>query len=69
MCKIRKDSIYSKNALDLKDSEKDILKAFFNKNYGNNKLVFAEKYLEITENSDINKTLGWIEEIKDIINN
>ncbi|WP_121667468.1 AAA family ATPase [Mesonia aquimarina] len=64
---IREESIYSKNALDLKDSEKDILKAFFNKNYGNNKIVFAEKYIEITENSDINKTLGWIEEIKDII--
>ncbi|GAA4271931.1 AAA family ATPase [Aquimarina gracilis] len=65
---IRETSTYSKDALDLKDSEKDILKDFFNKDFGKNKLVFAEKYLEITDKVGVNKTLGWIEEIKEIIN-
>jgi AAA15 family ATPase/GTPase len=67
---INKESVYSKNALDLRDSEKDILKAFFNKNYGSNKLNFAKKYLEIT---DADYLLGyeieWVSEIKKIINN
>jgi hypothetical protein len=65
-------SIYSKNALDLKDSEKEIIKEFFNKNQGQTKLDFAKKYLEIIEINEIiqeTKPLSWIEEIKEIINN
>lgn len=66
---IIKESIYSKNALDLRDSEKDILKAFFNKNNGKNKLAFAKKYLEIYDDDLFGGILGWVSEIKKIINN
>ncbi|PZX95370.1 hypothetical protein DOS84_02055 [Flavobacterium aquariorum] len=66
---INKKSVYSKNALDLRDSEKDILKAFFNKNYGSNKLNFAKKYLEITDTDYLlGYDIEWVSEIKKIIN-
>lgn len=61
------NSVYSKNALDLRDSEKDVLKKFFNKEKGRYKLIFAKKYLEIFEENSIN--INWVEEIKQIINN
>jgi hypothetical protein len=66
---INPKSVYSKNALDLKDSEKDILKAFFNKNYGSNKLIFAKKYLELSDDDLIGDEIEWVSEIKRIINN
>lgn len=66
---INPKSVYSKNALDLKDSEKDILKAFFNKNYGSNKLNFAKKYLELSDDDLIGDEIEWVLEIKRIINN
>lgn len=66
---VNNESIYSKNALDLRDSEKDILKSFFNKNQGGNKLKFAEKYLEITNYDYLINEVEWVSEIKRIINN
>ncbi|WP_233885878.1 AAA family ATPase [Tenacibaculum piscium] len=66
---ILKTSIYSKNSLDLKDSEKDTIKEFFNKNLGQNKLNFANKYIEILGEKEEIKSLDWINKIKDIINN
>lgn len=66
---INPKSVYSKNALDLKDSQKDILKAFFNKNYGINKLNFAKKYLELSDGDLIGDEIEWVSEIKRIINN
>jgi len=67
---INKDSKYSKNALDLRDSEKEILKAFFNKEKGSYKLIFAKKYLELfNENTENPLKTTWVEEIKQIINN
>ncbi|WP_281298557.1 AAA family ATPase [Flavobacterium limnophilum] len=67
---INKESVYSKNALDLRDSEKDILKTFFNKNYGSNKLNFAKKYLEISDSDYLmGYEIEWVSEIKKIINN
>lgn len=65
---VNKESIFSKNALDLKDSEKEVLKAFFNKNAGSNKLHFAMKYLEVAHNNIETPPLGWVTLIKDIIN-
>ncbi|MCG8883568.1 ATP-binding protein [Tenacibaculum finnmarkense] len=66
---IKEGSVYSKSALDLRDSEKDVIKEFFNKNLGQNKLDFAEKYIEISVEKDEPKFLDWIENIKNIINN
>jgi ABC-type Mn2+/Zn2+ transport system ATPase subunit len=66
---IKEASVYSKNALDLRDSEKEVIKNFFNKNLGQNKLDFADKYIEISVGKDEPKSLDWIESIKSIINN
>jgi predicted ATPase len=64
-----KSSIYSKNALDLRDSEKEILKEFFNKNQGSNKLNFANKYNEFDNAKSEKTTIEWVNEIKKLINN
>lgn len=66
---INKESIYSKNALDLRDSEKDVLKVFFNKNFGSNKLNFAKKYIEISSEDTVTNKIEWVTELKKIINN
>lgn len=66
---INKNSFFSKNSLDLRDSEKEILKAFFNKNYGSNKLNFAKKYLEISNENPEHNKIEWVMEIKKLINN
>jgi predicted ATPase len=61
------NSKYSKNALDLKDSEKEILKSFFNEDKGANKLLFAKKYIQFHDQDDIK--IEWVEEIKSTFNN
>lgn len=66
---INNESVYSKNALDLRDSEKDVLKAFFNKGYGINKLNFAKKYLDFTDDDAGKNKIEWVSEIQKIINN
>lgn len=66
---INLESVYSKNTLDLRDSEKETLKAFFNKNYGINKLNFAKQYLKCSDESLIDNKIGWVEEIKKLISN
>lgn len=64
---INVDSKYSKNALDLRDSQKETLKSFFNKDKGDYKIIFAKKYLEFQIQDDIK--IEWVEEIKKILNN
>lgn len=54
-------------ALDLRDSERNLLDTFFNENKGNNKVLFAEKYIEIL-NSENYKIPNWINEIKSFFN-
>lgn len=64
---INSNSVYSKNALDLRDSEKETLKTFFNKEKGSYKLIFSNKYLELFNEEPVK--IDWIEELKLIINN
>jgi len=64
---INSKSVYSKNTLDLRDSEKETLKSFFNKERGSYKLIFSNKYLELFNNEPVK--IDWIDELKLIINN
>lgn len=59
---INQTATISKYSLDLRSSETDILKAFFNAQT-NNKFLFAKKYIEISEALN-HPTPEWIEEIK-----
>ncbi|WP_040574070.1 hypothetical protein [Pontibacter sp. BAB1700] len=55
---------------DLRESEKETIKAFFDNNEGFNKIKFARKYVELMQKpffSNI-KPLPWVEEIRKQIN-
>lgn len=58
-----KEEIPSRLALDLKISENTKLDEFFNDNKGFNKVVFAQKYVEVLD-QDVFAVPNWIEDIK-----
>ncbi len=62
---IKKEAKNSQECLTLRPDDKDIIKEFFNKNNGNNKILFAEKYINICEeNWNLWKNKKRINEIK-----
>ncbi|MCK0144321.1 ATP-binding protein [Arenibacter sp. F26102] len=69
-CEVRENALNSYSVFDLKDSQKDVIKDFFNDNEGYNKIRFAEKYIEIYQTPFFkNETeMDWISKIKKIIN-
>ncbi|MCD8416074.1 AAA family ATPase [Tenacibaculum piscium] len=59
-------ALNSSSAFDLRDSEKEIIKNFFDNNEGFNKIRFARKYVELLKTpfyKDLD-SLNWIENIK-----
>ncbi|UOQ72878.1 hypothetical protein [Hymenobacter cellulosilyticus] len=70
--KILNDNEYNQDAknssevFDLKDSEKKLIKGFFDKEQGENKVTFAKKYIEIskTEKFKNEEDPKWILEMK-----
>lgn len=63
-----KESKNSKYIFDLKRTEEEKIKNFFNENNGKMKIEFAEKYVEIIESSKVKSSLVWIEEMKNFFN-
>ncbi|MBO7607153.1 MAG: AAA family ATPase [Paludibacteraceae bacterium] len=61
------EDIPSYYALDLKQSQKTQLDTFFNGNNGNNKVLFANKYVEIMKAGNYSVP-NWILEIKNFFN-
>ena len=61
-----KEEIPSSLALDLRPSEYIKLDEFFNKNKGENKMLFARKYVEILKQGEY-QTPSWITEIINFI--
>ena len=62
---------YEKNSyfcFDLRESEKEILKNFFNENNGYRKIEFAKKYIEIAKNEERHQEPKFITEIKNWFN-
>jgi len=59
----------SSEALDLRDSEREIIKAFFDKNEGFNKIRFAKKYVDLSQESffENEENPSWINEIQNYI--
>lgn len=69
-CDVRINAVNSYTTFDLRESEKDDIKAFFNDNEGYNKIRFAEKYIEISQKPLFENELEmeWVLKIKKIIN-
>ena len=69
-CEVRKNATNSYSTFDLRDSEKDDIKAFFDDNQGYNKIRFAEKYIEILQKPFFKNEseMEWITKIKKLIN-
>ena len=61
------EEVASYYALDLRQTEKMQLDAFLNGNNGNNKVLFANKYVDILKAGSYNVP-GWITEIKEFFN-
>lgn len=59
-------SRFSANFMDLRDSEKHVVKGFFDGNEGFNKIKFAKKYIELIQKPffEEERKLDWVEEIK-----
>ena len=57
--------------MDLRESERKTIKAFFDDNEGYNKIRFAKKYVELLKVAFFKelKPLKWTDEIKKRINN
>lgn len=68
-CAVIEGALNSYSIYDLKDSEKDDIKEFFNDKEGYNKIKFAEKYIEIAQSQFFKNDLEmeWIAKIKKII--
>lgn len=67
---VREKALNSYSTFDLRDSEKDEIKTFFDGNEGYNKIRFAEKYTEITKTPFFKNEIKmeWIKTIKTLIN-
>lgn len=62
-----KPEIPSYFAMDLRPRERDKLDEFFNTNNGNNKVLFAKKYVELLQADNV--IPDWIQKIKDYFQN
>lgn len=62
----KKEEIASFFAMNLRLSESGDLDIFFNDNKGNNKVLFAQKYVELMKQEDV--IPSWIQEIKNYFN-
>ncbi|MCF1192509.1 ATP-binding protein [Mangrovimonas sp. AS39] len=69
-CPIIESATNSYSTFDLRDSEKDDIKSFFDDKEGYNKIRFAEKYVDILKKPlfSSQQELDWISKIKKIIN-
>lgn len=69
-CTVQNNATNSYSTFDLRDSEKDDIKAFFDDNEGYNKIRFAEKYIEILQKPLFQNEpeMEWILKIKKILN-
>ncbi|UAM98742.1 ATP-binding protein [Polaribacter litorisediminis] len=69
-CEVRDNATNSYSTFDLRDSEKDDIKDFFDDNQGYNKIRFAEKYIEILQKPLFKEEteMEWITKIKKLIN-
>jgi predicted ATPase len=67
---IRLNALNSYYTFDLRESEKEDIKAFFDDNQGYNKIRFAEKYTEISKSQffENEPKMEWIENIRKLIN-
>ena len=67
---VRLNALNSYYTFDLRESEKEDIKAFFDDNQGYNKIRFAEKYTEISKSQfyDNQPKMEWIENIRKLIN-
>ncbi|WP_452231469.1 AAA family ATPase [Lacinutrix sp. MEBiC02595] len=67
---VRSNALNSYYAFDLRESEKEDIKAFFDDNQGYNKIRFAEKYTEISKSQffENEPKIEWIENIRKLIN-
>ena len=67
---VRSNALNSYYAFDLRESEKEEIKAFFDDNQGYNKIRFAEKYTEISKSQffENEPKMEWIENIRKLIN-
>lgn len=61
---INETALTSRTALDLRRTEEEKVKLFFNENNGRNKIDFAKKYIANLKENDLKINLEWIEEIK-----
>jgi len=60
------EEIASAYAMDLRPSDSMKLDNFFNENKGNNKVLFAQKYIELMQQNNV--IPSWIQEIKEYFN-
>lgn len=60
------DEKYSADFFDLTKKEKELIKSFFDDHEGFNKILFAKKYVELSQKPFFNEhnSLEWIEDIK-----
>lgn len=67
---VRLNALNSYYTFDLRESEKEDIKAFFDDNQGYNKIRFAEKYTEISKSQffENEPKMEWIENIRKLIN-
>ncbi|OCK42692.1 hypothetical protein BA195_13875 [Tenacibaculum soleae] len=67
---VRTKALNSYYTFDLRESEKEEIKAFFDGNQGYNKIRFAEKYTEISKSKffENEPKMEWIENIRKLIN-
>ncbi|RCW29647.1 AAA family ATPase [Marinilabilia salmonicolor] len=65
------EALNSAQCMDLKKSEYQIIKKFFDKNNGVNKVHFANKYIEFCSMDQFSEKqdMEWIKQIKNLINN
>ncbi len=68
-CPIKDEAENSYSTFDLRESEKDNIKSFFDDNEGYNKILFAEKYVEIAQKPlfENEPEMEWIQKIKKLI--
>jgi len=64
------NSFSSHNCMDLRPSDLKKVSLFFDENNGENKVLFAKKYIEILDgiDEDDRQELPWVIEIKEIFN-
>ncbi|GGX00849.1 AAA family ATPase [Salegentibacter mishustinae] len=69
-CTVRNNATNSYSTFDLRDSEKEDIKAFFDDHEGYNKIRFAEQYIEILQKPLFQNEpeMEWLLKIKNILN-